>query len=155
MNYLQRKLGVANMVTAPMHAPAPMTVQMLSDLMGRFWHEVKHEHREVPAAMAEGLCDVINSMIDARLEHWAGMPDEDAEKKNEKYYHALEAMRSVSGLAEKQRIMNEHFTNLTENEKKVLMHKANQKPKALLAKELGMTKDEYCEARRSMMTKAH
>lgn len=137
----------------PYNTPAGLTVDELSEVMGHFWAEVKNGSRKVPEAMADGLCEVVNALVEERMKHHA---EHGAEREMHHHYHEmLEKLRGVSGTMEKQRLMNEHFSNLTENEKKVLLYRANMKPMSQVARELGMSVEEYCAAKKNLPNKAN
>ena len=160
-NYMQNRFMPRS--AAPAYMPgfynqsyntAPgLTVDELSEVMGRFWAEVKNGSRKVPEAMACGLCEVVNTIVEERMKHHA---EGGAEHELHSHYHeTLEKLRGASGAMEKQRLMNEHFANLTENEKKVLMYRANMKPMSQVARELGMSVEEYCAAKKNLPNKAN
>ena len=136
----------------PYYTVPGLTVDELSEVMGHFWAEVKNGSRKVPEAMADGLCEVVNALVEARMKHHAeGGAEHGAEREMHHHYHeALEKLRGVSGSMEKQRLMNELFADLTENEKKVLMYRANMKPMSQVARELGMSVEEYCMAKKNL-----
>lgn len=137
----------------PYNTAPGLTVDELSEVMGHFWAEVKNGSRKVPEAMADGLCEVVNALVEERMKHHA---EGGAEHELHSHYHeTLEKLRGVSGTMEKQRLMNEHFANLTENEKKVLMYRANMKPMSQVARELGMSVEEYCAAKKNLPNKAN
>lgn len=131
-----------------------MNVDEFVGLMSDFWREVNDGKREIPQGMAEGICTMVNAMLDVRLagnDLCAAAISE--HELHAKYHKTLDKIRSVSGISEKQKLVGEHFQNLTENERKVLMYKASMKPDATVARELNMSVDEYCEAKKNLMHK--
>lgn len=155
-NYMQNRFmgRYANPGYPHYNAPhAGLTVDELSGVMAQFWSEVKNGSRQVPEPMAHGLCEVVNAIVEERMKHHA---EGGAEHELHSHYHEmLEKLRGASGAMEKQRLMNEHFANLTENEKKVLMYRANMKPMSQVARELGMSVEEYCAAKKNLPNKAN
>lgn len=131
-----------------------MTVDKFVELMSDFWREVNENKREIPAGMAEGICTMVNAMLDVRLAGNDLCATAITEHQlHEKYHKTLDKIRSAGGLAEKQRLVHEHFANLTENERKILMYKANMRPKQVVARELGMSEEELCESKNNLMHK--
>jgi hypothetical protein len=129
-----------------------MNVDEFVRLMSDFWREVNDGKREIPQGMAEGICTMVNAMLDVRLAGndlcAAAITEHEL---HERYHKTIEKIRSVNGLAEKQRLVNEHFTNLTEGERKVLMYKVGLKPEQTVARELGMSEDAFCEDKKNLM----
>lgn len=131
-----------------------MTVDEFVDTMANFWKEVNEGKREIPQGMAEGICTMVNAMLDVRLAGNDLCAAAITEHELHEHYHkAIEKIRSVNGLAEKQRLVNEHFTNLTDAERKVLMYKVGLKPASAVARELGISEDAFCEAKKNLMHK--
>lgn len=131
-----------------------MSVDEFVSLMSKFWREVNAGERELPQGMAEGICTMVSAMMDVRLAGNDVCAEAISEQELHRHYHeTLDKIRSVSGMNEKQRLIAEHFENLTEPERKVLMYKASMKPKAAVARELNMSVDAYCEAKKHLMYK--
>ena len=131
-----------------------MKVDEFVELMSDFWREVNDGKREIPQGMAEGICTMVNTMLDVRLAGndlcAAAITEHEL---HERYHKTIEKIRSVNGLAEKQRLVNEHFTNLTEGERKVLMYKVGLKPEQAVARELGMSEEAFCKDKKNLMYK--
>lgn len=155
MNMMQQRMNMGGFAM-PMHrgGSVRMSVDEFVSLMSDFWREVNDGERELPQGMAEGICTMVSAMMDVRLAGNDVCAEAISEHELHRHYHeALDKIRSVSGMNEKQRLIAEHFENLTEPERKVLMYKASMKPKAAVARELNMSVDAYCEAKKHLMHK--
>lgn len=131
-----------------------MNVDKFVELMSDFWCEVNAGTRQIPTGMAEGICTMVNAMLDVRMAGNDVCAEAiTAHELHGKYHDAVDKIRSVNSVSEKTRLVNEHFTGLTDAERKVLMYKVNMKPKATVARELGMSMDAYCEAKNNLMHK--
>lgn len=133
----------------------PMDKQRFRELMAEYWEEVVEEKEKPSEEMVTGFCMLMRAILPQCMEELHGDRPHCGEAAHKRHHRefkdAIDKLRRATG-QDRLKMIPEMFSGLVNGsrEHKVLLEMLKHPSTEARAAQLGMSKEEYCEAKESL-----